>query len=275
VRNGARQTGRWSILPQQLKAQRDALILEHMPLVRSIAMRIREGVPPSVELDDMIHAGVFGLMDAAAKFRSDMLVDFRHYAKHRIRGAILDSLRALDWCSRDARRAQRTANDAIRSVSQKLQRVPSEAELADHLGIPVTAWRELAERLQNAGPVSTSGGPEGAPIPEPVDTASAAADQVCALSQLRSAVREAMSCLPERYKTVITLYYSGEQTMAEIGTVLGVNESRVSQIHKNAIQKLRAVLRDRGIRDSAAFEVLPSRGWARRSSQVLQPSVAA
>jgi len=249
--------------------KRDELILEHLPVVRAIALRLQEGLPKYIELDDLVHAGVLGLIDAASKFKRDKNVDFRSYARHRIRGSILDSLRELDWRSRDVRRQQKAVSECVRVLSQKLKREPLQSEIADHLGITIEKWTIIRANLEQAGPVSVTPSEDGAPQTQIADSGTTLPDQTCALSELKSALETAKSCLPERYRMVIDLYYTSEKTMADIGVALGVNESRVSQIHKTALEKLGAALRDSGVRGSAAFDV------ATRNSAALARGAAA
>src|SRR6201995_4281729 len=118
-------------------ARRDRIVLEHLPLVKAIAVRVHENLPVHVDLDDLVHAGIIGLFDAATKFNPEKQVVFSSYAKHRIKGAILDSLRQLDWASRDMRRRHKQVEAATRDLSSTLQRAPTEAEVAAKLGMDV------------------------------------------------------------------------------------------------------------------------------------------
>ncbi len=241
---------------QRQLAQRNELILKHMPLVRTIALHLHDRVPAYVEVDDLVHSGILGLIDAAAKYDATKQVDFRHYAKHRIRGAMLDSLRQMDWASRDFRRRQKEASEAVRVLTMTLQREPTEAEIAARLGVPVEGWREMAAGLRAAGPISSSTAGQDAPPPhEATEDPEGLPDRLCAHEEMRSVLAEAMQQLPERHRMVLTLYYSRELTMREIGIAMGVNESRVSQIHKSALEKMAVVLRTRGIETGDAFEL--------------------
>jgi RNA polymerase sigma factor for flagellar operon FliA len=122
-------------------ARRDRIVLEHLPLVKAIAVRVHENLPVHVDLDDLVHAGVLGLFDAASKFNPEKQVAFSSYAKHRIKGAILDSLRQLDWASRDLRRRHKQVEAATRELAATLQRTPTESEIAQKLGVDVARWR--------------------------------------------------------------------------------------------------------------------------------------
>src|SRR5262249_45156583 len=135
-------------------ARRDRIVLEHLPLVKAIAIRVHENLPVHVDLDDLVHAGVLGLFDAANKFNPDKQVAFSSYAKHRIKGAILDSLRQLDWASRDLRRRHKQVEAATRELSISLQRTPTEAEVAEKLGVDVERWRQMMVDLRSVGLIS-------------------------------------------------------------------------------------------------------------------------
>jgi RNA polymerase sigma factor for flagellar operon FliA len=204
-------------------AARDRIVIEHLPLVKAIAIRVHENLPVHVDLDDLVHAGVLGLFDAATKYDASKQVAFSSYAKHRIKGAMLDSLRQLDWASRDLRRRHKQVEAATRELSSTLQRAPTELEVAAKLGVDIERWRQMMIDLRSVGLVSASS---------------------------RSSENED---LPARYKKVVFLYYTNEMTMKEIGSVLGINESRVSQIHKSALEKMQVVLHSNGIHSSQAF----------------------
>ncbi|MCC6538518.1 MAG: FliA/WhiG family RNA polymerase sigma factor [Bryobacterales bacterium] len=237
-------------------SKRDKVILEHLPLVKAIAVRVRENLPVHVDLDDLVHAGILGLFDAVNKFNPEKQVAFSSYAKHRIKGAILDSLRQLDWASRDLRRRHKQVEAATRDLTAELQRNPTDSEVAQKLGVEEGRWRQMMLDLRNVGLISASTrGQDGDDLPPP-DFPCAPdlqPDLMCARQQMRSALGDAMKTLPERYQKVVVLYYTNEMTMKEIGGVLGINESRVSQIHKSALEKMAAVLESAGIDSACAF----------------------
>src|SRR5437588_11615403 len=135
---------------------RDQIVLEHLPLVKAIAIRVHESLPVHVDLDDLIHAGVMGLFDAVTKYDGAKNVAFQSYAKHRIKGAILDSLRQLDWASRDLRKRQKQVDAVTRDLSTKLGRTPSEVELAQEMGVGIDRWRHMVNELRTIGVVSTT-----------------------------------------------------------------------------------------------------------------------
>lgn len=236
-------------------ATRNQIVLEHLPLVKVIAIRVHEGLPVYVDLDDLVHAGVLGLFDAVDKFDPAKNVAFQSYAKHRIKGAILDSLRQLDWASRDTRRRQKKAEAVTRDLTARLCRAPSETEVAAELGVSVERWREILLELQSVAPaVSVSANAEIDPDrQEPAGRPDFRPDNMAERHQLRITLAWAMGRLPERYQKVMFLYYTNDLTMREIGDMLGVNESRVSQIHKTALRKMAVVLGSAGIHSAEAL----------------------
>ena len=232
---------------------RDRLLLEHLPTVRYLARRIHERLPQHVELDDLISAGVVGLIDAFSKFDHTKKVQFKSYAQFRIRGAILDSLRTLDWSPRELRRKGRAVEEAIRALTQRLRRAPSESEIAGEMELTLTEFQQLLgdlkgleigslhmERTEDSGDQELAYVP-GSPDEDPLFR--------CLKGELKQWLTDAIDELPERERLVLTLYYYEELTMKEIGLTLGVVESRVSQIHSAAVLRLRvalAVLRSEG-----------------------------
>lgn len=237
-------------------SKRDRVVLEHLPLVKAIAVRVHENLPVHVDLDDLVHAGILGLFDAASKYNPDKKVVFSSYAKHRIKGAILDSLRQLDWASRDLRRRHKQVEAATRDLAATLHRTPTEDEVAEKLGVEMERWRQMMLDLRSVGLVSASSRAndnDDLPAPDFPSKPETHPDRMCAHQQLRSVLADAMKTLPERYQKVVLLYYTNELTMKEIGGLLGINESRVSQIHKSALEKMAVALQSNGISSSHAF----------------------
>lgn len=235
---------------------RDQIVLEHLPLVRAIAVRVYENLPVHVDIDDLVHAGILGLFDAAHKYNPRKKVLFSSYAKYRIKGAILDSLRQLDWASRDLRRRCKQIEAATRELAAVLQRNPTQAEIAQKMGVGDERWRQMMMELRNMGLVSATGRAQDQDEPTTPDYPAGAGtqpDNMCSQEQLRAHLGLALDVLPGRYRQVVQLYYTNEMTMREIGAVMGINESRVSQIHKSALHKMAAALQSSGIQSSAAF----------------------
>jgi RNA polymerase sigma factor for flagellar operon FliA len=244
-------------LSSEKRHRRDELILKHLSLVRAIANRVRENLPVQVELDDLVHAGILGLFDAVDKYDPRKKVVFHLYAKHRIRGAILDSLRQLDWASRDLRKRFKSIELTTQRLAQTLGRLPSEAEVAASLGISEERFRKQTQELFTAG--LTSGQPHRVEKPdhssfaETSQSSEQRPDELFSNHQLRGVLDRAIETLPPRYQRVIKLYYDQDRTMKQIGNELGVNESRVSQIHKTALEKLGSALRACGYDSPAVF----------------------
>jgi RNA polymerase sigma factor for flagellar operon FliA len=231
-------------------AARDELVLEHLPLVRAIAVRVYENLPMHVELEDLVHAGILGLFDAAHKFDGAKQVAFRGYAKHRIKGAILDSLREMDWASRDLRRRHKRLEEVTRELCAVMERTPTEVEIAEKMGMELERWRQVAIELRMVGFLSASTratDTEDSPAPEFPAAPDSNPDVMAGQRQLETMLAEAMRNLPARHQEVIRHYYTGGKTMREIGESMGVNESRVSQIHKAALERLAEHLQASGI----------------------------
>jgi RNA polymerase sigma factor for flagellar operon FliA len=226
--------------------ERDRLLLEHLPSVRYIAHRIHERLPQHVELDDLISSGIVGLIDAFNKFDHTKQVQFKSYAQFRIRGAILDSLRVLDWSPRELRRKGRGVQEAIQTMTRNLKRTPTETEIARELNLGIHEYQLLLGQLKgleigslNLEHNDDSGEDQlayiaGSPEDDPLFR--------CLQGEMRQLLIDAIEELPEKERMVLTLYYYEELTMREIGLTLSVVESRVSQIHSAAVVRLRASL---------------------------------
>jgi RNA polymerase sigma factor for flagellar operon FliA len=234
---------------------RDRIVLEHLPLAKAIAIRVHESLPVHVDLDDLTHAGILGLFDAVAKYDAAKNVAFHAYAKHRIKGAILDSLRQLDWASRDLRKRQKQVESVAHALGAKLGRTPLEGEIAEEMGLSPDRWHRIQLELRTVGTVSatTHADPEDDRVMEFPATPEWQPDRMCGQRQLQVTLARAIGKLPKRYQKVVFLYYTGDLTMKEIGEVMGVNESRISQIHKIALKKMATVLQSEGITSAEAF----------------------
>jgi RNA polymerase sigma factor for flagellar operon FliA len=201
-----------------------------------------------VDIEDLVSAGVVGLMDAFSKFDPAKKVQFRSYAQFRIRGAILDSLRTLDWSPRELRRKGRAVEEAIRVLTARLGHAPAEPEVAGQLGVDLDEYQQLLgdlkgleigtlhlERNEDSGEEELAYVP-GRPDEDPLFR--------CLKGELEERLADAIAHLPDRERLVMTLYYYEEMTMREIGLALGVVESRVSQVHASAVVHLRVALKD-------------------------------
>lgn len=243
----AMQWDRW--FKRRSAAARDHLIVSYSPLVKFIAGRVGSGLPASIDPGDLVSWGVIGLIDALERFDPGQKVKFETFATPRIRGAIYDGLRQLDWVPRSVRTKSRDVQAAIAELEGRLGRSPTDDELADQLGIErsvLDRWlSEIAsttvgplERALAAGvePVALSG--ESPALPA----------KVVEERELRDLMRKEIARLPDREKLVLSLYYDEGLTLAQIGRVLGVSESRVPQIHSKSVLHLRARLAAAGIR---------------------------
>jgi len=243
------------LLLQRVQDTRKTLLEKHLPEVRYIARRIHGRLPSHIPLEDLVHDGVLGLIDAIDKFDPVKQVQLKSYAKFRIRGAILDSLRASDWSPRSLRRQARRLQEAHRELSAALGRVPTEAEIAGHMNIEVAAVQQLVSDLRGLDVASLDSAPgesvqDELPFPRCMD-AEADPHAVCLRKEMKSHLKQVLNHLDERERRVIELYYRDELTMKEIGTLLGIGESRVSQIHSAAMLRLRGRLFSR-LRPSSA-----------------------
>jgi len=231
---------------------REELILHYLPIIKSVVNRLSARIPPHITTDELESCGLLGLLDAIAKFEPQKGTDFSTYSKIRIKGAVLDELRALDWAPRSLRRKEQKLEEAYNHLEQKMGRSPTEDEVAEFLRIPLKQLHSLLaeinritylsledilqapttdEETLNLLPLSGKALPYSNPVDELIK------------SEKRSLVAQAIETLPKRECLVISLYYYEELTLKEVGEVLGVSESRASQIHASAILHLRAKLR--------------------------------
>ena len=223
---------------------RDDLILAHLPKVKYIADRIAAKLPPSVERDDLYGAGVVGLIDAVERFDASRGIAFTTFAELRVRGAILDNLRLSDWASRTVRRRAREIHAAYSQLEQQTGGAVTEQEVADHMKIPIS---ELRETLRDIRGLKVSNLDErdeetGLCVSDLVPDKSLSPLEELGKTEYRQNLAKAVDKLPERERQVIALYYVEELTMKEIGEVLGVTESRVSQLRSQAIVRMKANL---------------------------------
>jgi len=232
------------------QAARDRLILTYAPLVKYVAGRLGSGLPAHVDENDLVSYGLLGLIGAIERFDPDRDIKFETYAIARIKGSIIDELRAMDWVPRSVRSRARDIERAIAELERKLMRAPTDEEISEKLGVTVD---ELNDSLSEIGrssivaldelwTVSSGEGDQVALLDTIEDTTGPEPQSELAQTELKEALGEAIARLPEREKLVVTLYYYEELTLREIGEVLGVTESRVSQLHTKAILRLKARL---------------------------------
>ncbi|HLH31204.1 MAG TPA: FliA/WhiG family RNA polymerase sigma factor [Terriglobia bacterium] len=227
-------------------AERDALIAETLPLIKHIAHRVAVRLPNNIEIRDLINAGVIGLLDAIDKFEPERNIKFKTYAEVRIRGAILDSLRNLDWAPRSLRKKSKDLEKAYNELSQKLGRPATDEEVSEALGEDLENFHALVDQLHGLTlgsfeNLSDSEDSENYINYYPDDGSNDPYAKFEA-HELTSLLAEAIEELPEKERLVLSLYYYEEFTMKEIGALLGVNESRVSQLHTKATLRLRGRL---------------------------------
>jgi RNA polymerase sigma factor for flagellar operon FliA len=217
----------------------DALVLRHAELVKRIAYHLAGRLPPSVDVDDLIQAGMLGLLEAARHFTAGRGATFETYAGIRIRGAMIDALRKLDWAPRSVHRKSREAAQAMRAVERELGREARDSEVAERMGIGLDEYHQI---LQDAACCQIGSLDEG----QGADAGDDAADPLLEAldSGFRVALAEEIGRLPERERMVMALYYQDELNLKEIGRVLGVTESRVCQLHGQAVTRLKARLAD-------------------------------
>jgi RNA polymerase sigma factor FliA len=215
---------------------RNRLVLQYSPLVKYVAGRLRSGLPQSVDSADLVSEGVMGLIDAVEKFEPERGLQFQTYAVPRIRGAILDGLRATDWVPRSVRAKLRSLEQARTTLQHTLGRLPDDREVAAEMGLSPSELRQLYGQASYAGVAhldEIAMGDDAAAPHVGLDVEDA---------EMREALVGAVRQLPERDQIIVTLYYFEGLTLAEIGQVLGVTESRVSQLHTRCTLNLRAIL---------------------------------
>ena len=235
--------------PKQQRTEEEfqKILLEQIPQVKYIARRIHEHLPQHVPFEDLLHAGIVGLIDALNKFDSEKNVKFASYAKFRIRGAILDSLREMDWSPRDLRRKSRQIDTVMQKLQTELGRTVSEQELAKAMGLSLRELHHLVNEIRGLeiGSLQCEANGEGQEtdlaqnIPGPPDQDPLT---LYLVGERKQRLQQAIAQLPEREQQVLMLYYQQELTMREVGELMGVGESRVSQIHTLAVEHLRSTM---------------------------------
>jgi len=232
------------------QALRDRLILTYAPLVKYVAGRLGSGLPNHVEESDLVSYGLLGLISAIERYEPSRDVKFETYAVTRIRGSIIDELRSMDWVPRSIRARARDIERAIAALESNLGRAPTDEEIADKVGVTeeelgdslLDISRSSIAALDELWTSSSGSGDPVALIDTLEDPLAAAPEAELAVTEIKEVLGDAIAALPEREKLVVTLYYYEELTLREIGEVLGVTESRVSQLHTKAVLRLKARL---------------------------------
>jgi RNA polymerase sigma factor for flagellar operon FliA len=222
--------------------ERERLILEHLPQVRLIARRIQERLPESVSLDDLVSTGVLGLISAIDNFDASHNVKLKTYAEYKIRGAILDSLRGLDWAPRQKRRKSKQIEAAIAVAEQRLHASPGEEEIAKELGITVDEYHEWLVEIRglNVASLEYAGSEQGRDLLHYLpDGADNLPSTLLERSELERLLAASIDCIPAIERTVLSLYFHEELTLREIAQVVNLHESRISQLKSQAILRLR------------------------------------
>ena len=228
---------------------RDAFIRKYMPLVKYVAGKVAAGMPGNIEFDDLVGFGQFGLLDAINKYDPEKNVKFKTYAVTRIRGSMIDELRVLDWVPRSVRQKAREIEDAIVQVESRLGRPASDAEIADAMGISEEEFQQTVMRVSGTSVLSlddvwySGDDSDHVSIGDSIESpASYNPDVIVEREEIRRVIIESIKELPEKEKMVLVLYYHEDLTFKEIGQVLNVSESRISQLHSKANLRLRAKL---------------------------------
>lgn len=241
----------WELFKMERSVEaRDELILAYVPLVKYVAGRVSVGLPANVDFDDLVSYGFFGLVDAIEKFDPDRGVKFETYAVARIRGAVIDGLRSIDWVPRSVRQKAKELENTVASLEAKLGRPATDAEVSEALNVTVEEYHELLSQVRGIALASLDEVWTGDPDEEGKlrfgqmieNTDSEDPGALVGDVEVRRVLAEAIDQLPERERLVIALYYYEGLTLKEIGQVLGVSESRISQIHTKAIVRLRGRL---------------------------------
>jgi RNA polymerase sigma factor for flagellar operon FliA len=231
-----------------LRGSREEVLRRHMPLVRRVVQRLAARKPPHIEIDDLVSWGIVGLLDAMGKYDPRKEASFSTYAQFRIRGAILDHLRSLDWVPRSVRQKASLIEKISHQLEGSLGRPPTEEEIASELGVSLDSYQELLTRVGEMSIFSLEdlgfgSGEERFNVEQRLEAGEVDPLGALLTRERVDLVTEAVARLPERERIVVSLYYHDELTMKEVGAVLGLTESRVSQLHSQAMLRLKGTLR--------------------------------
>ena len=240
----------WALFKQSRDPKiRDMFVRQYAPLVKYVAGKVAMGMPHNVEFDDLVGFGVFGLFDAIKKFDPDKHVKFKTYAVTRIRGAIFDELRSIDWVPRSVRQKTREIEDTIHRLESSLGRAASDQELADELRMTTKEFQKTMMKISGTSILSlndvwyTGDDNDKVSIVDSIESPSSLnPDIIVEKDEIKRVIIQTITELPEKEKKVLVLYYYEDLTLKEIGKILEVTESRISQLHTKAIMRLRAKL---------------------------------
>ena len=229
---------------------REEVIKQYSPMIKYVANRIAMRLPPHIEVDDLISVGVLGLMDAITKYDSSRGAKFKTYAEFRVRGAILDELRSMDWVPRSIRQKASQVDKVVQGLQAKLRRTPEDEEVAQEMGLSLDQFHETLNEtksipifsLEDLG-IAKESGDQQSLLDCLAGKADADPQTQIRLVELKEIIAKAIDALPEKERLMVSLYYYEELTMKEIGAVLDITESRVSQIHSKAVYRLRTKLK--------------------------------
>ena len=229
---------------------REEVIIQYSPMIKYVANRIAMRLPPHIEVDDLISVGVLGLMDAITKYDSSRGAKFKTYAEFRVRGAILDELRSMDWVPRSIRQKASQVDKVVQGLQAKLRRTPEDEEVAQEMGLSLDQFHETLNEtksipifsLEDLG-IAKESGDQQSLLDCLAGKADADPQTQVRLVELKEIIAKAIDALPEKERLMVSLYYYEELTMKEIGAVLDITESRVSQIHSKAVYRLRTKLK--------------------------------
>lgn len=228
------------------RANRDALILDYMNLVRYVASRVSQGLPQNVEQADLVSYGTFGLIDAIERFDLDRGFKFETFAISRIRGAMLDELRGMDWVPRSVRAKARAVDNAAQELEGSLHRSATSTEMAENLGVTEAQYYQTVGQVSSSGVVGLEDVVRNSSSVTIGDTLADRASDTDLFWEMQESLAGSIEAMALRERVVLTLYYYENYTLADIGTVLGVTESRVCQIHTKAIEHLQDELKTLG-----------------------------
>ena len=229
---------------------REEVIIRYSPMIKYVANRIAMRLPPHIEVDDLISVGVLGLMDAITKYDSSRGAKFKTYAEFRVRGAILDELRSMDWVPRSIRQKASQVDKVVQGLQAKLRRTPEDEEVAQEMGLSLDQFHETLNEtksipifsLEDLG-IAKESGDQQSLLDCLAGKADADPQTQIRLVELKEIIAKAIDALPEKVRLMVSLYYYEELTMKEIGAVLDITKSRVSQIHSKAVYRLRTKLK--------------------------------